>query len=68
MVVTEQDGVLKVRYAADEFLTLPDLPPKKLVVRLPRAVAENLTEVQLNSVSADFDVAALTSSRRTVRR
>ena len=60
MVVTEQDGVLKVRYAADEFLTLPDLPPKKLVVRLPRAVAENLTEVQLNSVSADFDVAALT--------
>ena len=39
---------------------MPDLPPKKLVVRLPRAVAENLTEVQLNSVSADFDVAALT--------
>ena len=60
MVVTDTDGVLKVRYAEDEFLTLPDLPPKKLVVRLPRAVAENLTEVQLNSVSADFDVAALT--------
>ena len=60
MVVTEQDGVLKVRYAADEFLTLPNLPPKKLVVHLPRTVAENLTEVRLNSVSADFDVAALT--------
>lgn len=60
MVVTEQDGVLKVRYAEDAFLTLPDLPAKKLTVQLPRAVAEHLTEVQLNSVSADFDVAALT--------
>lgn len=60
MVVTEQDGVLKVRYAEDAFLTLPDLPAKKLTVQLPRAVAEHLTEVRLNSVSADFDVAALT--------
>ena len=60
MVVTEQDGVLKVRYAEDAFLTLPDLPAKKLTVQLPRAVAEHLTEVQMNSVSADFDVAALT--------
>ena len=60
MVASEQDGVLKVRYAEDTFLTLPDLPPKKLVVRLPRTVAENLTEVRLSSVSADFDVAALT--------
>lgn len=60
MVVTDTDGVLKVRYAEDEFLTLPNLPAKKLEVYLPRAVAENLTEVRLNSVSADFDVAALT--------
>lgn len=60
MVVTEQDGVLKVRYTEDAFLTLPDLPAKKLTVQLPRAVAEHLTEVRLNSVSADFDVAALT--------
>lgn len=60
MVVTEQDGVLKVRYTEDAFLTLPDLPAKKLTVQLPRAVAEHLTEVRLNSVSADFDVTALT--------
>lgn len=60
MVASEQGGVLTVRYAADEFLSLPNLPPKKLEVHLPRAVAENLTEVRLNSVSADFDVATLT--------
>ena len=60
MAVSEQDGVLKVRYVEDEFLTLPDLPSKKLVVHLPREVAENLTEVRLSSVSADFDVEALT--------
>ena len=60
MVVSEQDGVLKVRYVEDEFLTLPNLPAKKLVVHLPREMAENLTEVRLNSVSADFDVDPLT--------
>ena len=60
MVESERDGVLKVRYVADEFLSLPNLPHKNLTVCLPRAVAENLTEVRLNSVSADFDVAALT--------
>lgn len=60
MVESERDGVLKVRYAADEFLSLPNLPHKNLTVYLPRAVAEKLTEVRLNSVSADFDVAALT--------
>lgn len=60
MVVTDEGGVLRVRYTSAEFLSLTDLPGKKLTVRLPRAVAENLTEVRLNSVSADFDVAALT--------
>ena len=60
MVVTDEDGVLKVRYAEDEFLTLPNLPSKKLEVHLPRTIAESLTEVCLSSVSADFDVAALT--------
>ena len=60
MSVSEQDGVLKVRYVEDEFLTLPNLPAKKLVVHLPREMAENLTEVRLNSVSADFDVDPLT--------
>ncbi len=60
MVVSEQDGVLKVRYVEDEFLTLPNLPAKKLVVHLPREMAENLAEVRLNSVSADFDVDPLT--------
>ena len=61
MVVTEQDGVLKVRYTEDAFLTLPDLPAKKLTVQLPRAVAEHLTEVQLNSVSADLETDFLTA-------
>ena len=58
--VTEQDGVLKVRYTEEGFLSLPNLPSKKLVVHLPREVAENLKEVRLSSVSADFDVEALT--------
>ena len=31
-----------------------------LTVRLPRSVAENLTTVQLNGVSADFNVGMLT--------
>lgn len=60
MSVSEQDGVLKVRYVEDEFLTLPNLPAKKLVVHLPREVAESLTEVSFSSVSADFDVDPLT--------
>lgn len=60
MVVTEQDGVLKVRYVEDELLTLPNLPAKKLVVHLPREMAESLTEVSFSSVSADFDVDPLT--------
>ena len=60
MTVSEQDGVLKVRYVEDEFLTLPDLPAKKLVVHLPREVAESLTAVSFSSVSADFDVDPLT--------
>ncbi len=60
MVVSEQDGVLKVRYVEDEFLSLPNLPAKKLVIHLPREMAESLTEVRLNSVSADFDVDPLT--------
>ena len=60
MAVSEQDGVLKVRYTEEGFLSLPNLPSKKLVVHLPREVAENLKEVRLSSVSADFDVEALT--------
>ena len=60
MVVSEQDGVLKVRYVEDELLTLPNLPAKKLVVHLPREMAESLTEVSFSSVSADFDVDPLT--------
>lgn len=60
MVVSEQDGVLKVRYVEDELLTLPNLPTKKLVVHLPREMAESLTEVSFSSVSADFDVDPLT--------
>ena len=60
MAVSEQDGVLKVRYTEEGFLNLPNLPSKKLVVHLPREVAENLKEVRLSSVSADFDVEALT--------
>ena len=66
MAVSEQDGVLKVRYTEDKFLTLPDLPSKKLVVHLPREVAENLAEVRLSSVSADFDVEALTVREKFV--
>lgn len=66
MSVAEQDGVLKVRYVEDEFLTLPNLPVKKLVVHLPREVAENLTELHLSSVSADFNVAALTVREKLV--
>lgn len=66
MAVSEQDGVLKVRYVEDEFLTLPNLPSKKLVVHLPREVAENLAEVRLSSVSADFDVEALTVREKFV--
>ena len=60
MAVSEQDGVLKVRYVEDELLTLPNLPAKKLVVHLPREMAESLTEVSFSSVSADFDVDPLT--------
>ena len=60
MVVTDDNGILRIRYAEDTWLNAIDLPEKELTVYLPRAVAENLTEVRLNSVSADFDVAALT--------
>lgn len=60
MAVSEQDGVLKVRYTEEGFLSLPNLPSKKLVVQLPRKVAEDLKEIRLSSVSADFDVEALT--------
>ena len=60
MAVSEQEGVLKVRYTEEGFLSLPNLPSKKLVVHLPREVAEDLKEIRLSSVSADFDVEALT--------
>ena len=60
MVVTDDNGILRIRYAEDTWLNAIDLPEKNLTVYLPRAVAEKLTEVRLNSVSAGFDVAALT--------
>lgn len=60
MVVTDDSGILKIRYADKAWMNAIDPPQKALTVYLPREVAENLTEVSFNSVSADFDVDPLT--------
>lgn len=60
MTVASDNGTLQIRYAEREFLGLTDLPEKELTVCLPRTVAEHLTEVRFNSVSADFETDALT--------
>ena len=56
MVVTDDSGILKIRYADKAWMNAIDPPQKALTVYLPREVAENLTEVSFSSVSADFDV------------
>lgn len=60
MVVTDDSGILKIRYADKAWMNAIDPPQKALTVYLPREVAENLTEVSFSSVSADFDVDPLT--------
>ena len=60
MVVTDDNGVLRIRYAEETWLSAIDPPQKELTVYLPHAVAEGLTEVTLGSVSADFELDALT--------
>lgn len=60
MVVTDDNGTLKIRYADKAWMNAIDPPQKALTVYLPRAVAESLTEVSFTSVSADLDVKALT--------
>lgn len=60
MVVTDDSGILKIRYADKAWMNAIDPPQKALTVYLPREVAENLTEVSFSSVSADFDVNPLT--------
>lgn len=60
MVVTDDSGILKIRYADKAWMNAIDPPQKALTVYLPREVAESLTEVSFSSVSADFDVDPLT--------
>lgn len=59
MVVTDDNGALRIRCADETWMSAIDPPEKELTVYLPHAVAENLTEVRLLSVSADFEVDAL---------
>ena len=54
----ETDNTLRIRYSNDVWGI--DMPEKDLTVLLPRTVAENLTEVDLSGVSADFAVGKLT--------
>ena len=54
----ETDNTLRIRYSNDGWGI--DMPEKDLTVLLPRTVAENLTEVDLSGVSADFAVGKLT--------
>ena len=54
----EADNTLRIRYSNDVWGN--DMPEKDLTVLLPRTVAENLTEVDLSGVSADFAVGKLT--------
>ena len=54
----EADNTLRIRYSNDVWGI--DMPEKDLTVLLPRTVAENLTEVDLSGVSADFAVGKLT--------
>ena len=54
----ETDNTLRIRYSNDVWGN--DMPEKDLTVLLPRTVAENLTEVDLSGVSADFAVGKLT--------
>ena len=54
----EADDTLRIRYSNDVWGI--DMPEKDLMVLLPRAVAENLTAVDLSGVSADFAVGKLT--------
>ena len=54
----ETDNTLRIRYSNDVWGI--DMPEKDLMVLLPRAVAENLTAVDLSGVSADFAVGKLT--------
>ena len=54
----EADDTLRIRYSNDVWGI--DMPKKDLMVLLPRAVAENLTAVDLSGVSADFAVGKLT--------
>ena len=60
MVVTDDSGTLRIRYADETWMSAIDLAEKKLTVHLPRAVVKNLTDVNLVSVSADYKVDALT--------
>ena len=55
------DGTLVISDDSDPLSNvMSNFPERKLTVRLPRSVAENLTTVQLNGVSADFNVGMLT--------
>ena len=54
----EADNTLRIRYSNDGWGM--DAPEKDLTVCLLRTVAENLTEVDLSGVSADFAVGKLT--------
>ena len=57
-LLLEADNTLRIRYSNDVWGI--DMPEKDLMVLLPRAVAENLTAVDLSGVSADFAVGKLT--------
>lgn len=57
-LLLEADNTLRIRYSNDVWGI--DMPEKDLTVLLPRTVAENLTEVDLSGVSADFAVGKLT--------
>ena len=57
-LLLEADNTLRIRASNDVWGI--DMPEKDLTVLLPRTVAENLTEVDLSGVSADFAVGKLT--------
>ncbi len=61
MVVTDDSGILKIRYADKAWMNAIDPPQKALTVYLPREVAENLTEVSFSSVSGDLKTDAITA-------
>lgn len=53
-----REGVLYIRYCGREMRS--DIPAKELAVLLPRAVAEKMAKLELDTASADMSVSGIT--------